>query len=38
MKVSGNIRKMRTQLAHPVQYALPLYDVLEEKEAELLEE
>jgi hypothetical protein len=32
MKVSGNLRKMRTQLENPVQYFLPLYDVLEEKE------
>lgn len=32
MKVSGNLRKMRTQLGNPVQYYLPLYDVLEKKE------
>src|SRR5690606_32916885 len=32
MKVSGNLRKMRTQLEDPVQYYLPLYNVLEEKE------
>lgn len=32
MKVSGNLRKMRTQWENPVQYYLPLYDVLEEKE------
>ncbi len=32
MKVSGNLRKMRTRLENPVQYFLPLYDVLEEKE------
>ncbi len=38
MKVSGNIRKMRTQLDNPVQYALPLYNVLEEKEAVPLNE
>ena len=32
MKVSGNLRKMRTQWENPVQYYLPLYDVLEKKE------
>ena len=30
MKVSGNIRKMKAQLADLVQYQLPLHDVLEE--------
>lgn len=32
MKVSGNLRKMRTQWENPVQYYLPLFDVLEEGE------
>jgi len=32
MIASGNIRKMRTELNDEVQYTLPLYDVLEEKE------
>lgn len=33
MKVSGNIRKMYSQLASPVEYELPLYNVLEFSEA-----
>lgn len=32
MKVTGNIRKMRTELGNVVQYSLPLYDVLDENE------
>ena len=32
MKVSGNIRKMRTELGDVVQYTLPLFDVLKENE------
>lgn len=32
MKWTGNIRKMRTELAETVQYTLPLYDVLEPSE------
>ena len=32
MKVSGNIRKMRTELGDVVQYTLPLFDVLNENE------
>ena len=32
MKLTGNIRKMRTSLNDEVQYQLPLFDVLDEKE------
>ncbi len=32
MNVSGNIRKMRSELSNPVNYVLPLFDVLEENE------
>lgn len=31
MKLSGNIRKMKSQLSEVVNYSLPLFDVLEEK-------